>query len=123
MLNEPVIAVLRSVPRIKDNPFVFPGKKSGASLYSLRKPWQRIQKRAGLRGVRIHDLRHSYASAAVANGVSFSELGRLLGHRSVQTTFRYVHLDEKRVLEASEIVAGKIWSLNGAEPTAGELEK
>ena len=64
----------------------------GACLPDLTYYWNRIQARAGLEGVRIHDLRHSYASRALALGESLTMIGRLLGHSKVGTTARYAHL-------------------------------
>ena len=86
------VRLLASLPRDKENPWVIPGRRRGLHLNDLRHPWQRIRSRAGLPGVRIHDLRHSFASRALALGEGLPMIGKLLGHTQVQTTARYAHL-------------------------------
>ena len=68
------------------------GRKPGSHLTDLQHPWRRIRGRAGLDNVRIHDLRHSFASRALALGEGLPMIGKLLGHTQVQTTARYAHL-------------------------------
>jgi integrase len=102
------IAVLGSIERLSDNPYVITGTKPGQHLTDLERPWRRIRARAGLDEVRIHDLRHSFASAAVANGESMPMIGKLLGHKQVQTTARYAHLDDNPVHAAAGRVGGAI---------------
>ena len=77
--------VLVDLPRVSGNPWVFPGKKRGTRQRNINDSWDRIRKRAGLDGVRLHDLRHSFASRALAMGESLSMIGKLLGHTQVQT--------------------------------------
>ena len=69
-LNSAALEILRATPRIEDNPFIFPSPITGRPSSSLHFPWLRIRKRAGLLDVRLHDLRHSFASFLVNNGVS-----------------------------------------------------
>ena len=78
-------AVLAAIPREDDNPWVIAGRLPGTHLTDLQRPWRRIRKRAGLEDVRIHDLRHSFASRALALGESLTMIGKLLGHTQVQT--------------------------------------
>ena len=84
--------------------------RRGASgrLSNLNKPWIAVRKRAGLEDVRIHDLRHSFASRALALGESLPMIGKLLGHRQVQTTARYAHLAQESVKASSARVAESI---------------
>ena len=89
-------AVLSAIPRDEDNPWVIAGRLPGSHLTDLQRPWRRIRKQAGLEGVRIHDLRHSFASRALALGESLTMIGKLLGHTQVQTTARYAHLHSDR---------------------------
>ena len=84
-------ALLADLPRDEDNPWVIRGKVLGTHLTDLQRPWRRIRARAGLEDVRIHDLRHSYASRALALGESLTMIGKLLGHTQVQTTARYAY--------------------------------
>ncbi len=86
------LAVLESLPRMSGNPYVLPGDRAGAPFVDIQKPWQRVRALAGLPDLRIHDLRHAFASAAVAAGDSLFIVGKLLGHRQASTTERYAHL-------------------------------
>ena len=91
-LSPSAVRLLASLPREDDNPWVIVGRKRGAHLTDLEYPWRRIRARAGLHDVRIHDLRHSFASRALALGEGLPMIGKLLGHTQVQTTARYAHL-------------------------------
>ena len=100
--------VLTGLPRTPENPWVFPGKKKGTRLVNINDSWDRVRRRAGLDGVRLHDLRHSFASRALALGESLSMIGDLLGHRMVSTTARYAHLARDSVRESSAKIAADI---------------
>ena len=100
--------VFAGLPRTPDNPWVFPGRKKGTRLVNLNDSWDRIRKRAGLDGVRLHDLRHTFASRALALGESLPMIGDLLGHRKVNTTARYAHLARDSVRVSSAKVAADI---------------
>ena len=108
MLNEPAQDVLSRVPRVKGNPFVIVGKVDGAHLVNLSKPWQRVRDAAMLEGVRVHDLRHSFASVAAAGGESLIVIGALLGHREMRTTARYAHLSSNPLRTATDMVGERI---------------
>ena len=114
-LSRAAVGVLESLPRVPGNPWVIPGRKPGAPLRNLQYPWEIVRARAGLEDVRIHDLRHSFASRALALGESLSMIGELLGHRRVRTTARYAHLARDSVNASSARVAGSI----GADILAG----
>jgi integrase len=107
-LNAPALAVLNEIPRVAGNPFVIVGERKGARLINLQKPWRRIRKSAGLDDVRLHDLRHSFASVAVAGGMSLPMIGALLGHSQPQTTQRYAHLAADPLRAASETIGARI---------------
>ena len=77
-----------------DSSFLFPGDAPGKPLGDIKKFWRTLTRTAGLSGVRLHDLRHTYASNLVSSGVSLHTVGRLLGHTQPQTTARYGHLDD-----------------------------
>ena len=109
--------LLAGLPRVPGNPWVIPGRKPGGRLSNLNDHWQRIRKRAGLDGVRIHDLRHSFASRALALGESLSTIGRLLGHGQVTTTARYAHLARDAVKASASRVAGSIAGDIGPGPS------
>ncbi len=100
--------MLDGIARVEGNPWVFPARKRGACISHLQYHWERIRDRAGLEDMRIHDLRHSYASRALALGESLPMIARLLGHREIETTARYAHLDRASVHEAAARIAGRI---------------
>jgi integrase len=107
-LGAAAIALLRSLPRVEKNPFVIAGKNSGWYLTDLQRPWRRIRSVAGLNEVRIHDLRHTFASGGLAVGEGLSMIGKLLGHTQVQTTARYAHLAADPVKQAADKIAERL---------------
>ncbi len=99
---------LKVIKKLEDNEFVIVGKKSGAYLTDLQHPWRRVRKIAKLDDVRIHDLRHSFASGGLAVGEGLSMIGKLLGHSQVQTTARYAHLVNDPIKSAADRIAKRI---------------
>ncbi len=102
------VRLLTSLPRDGDNPRVIAGRKPGSYLTDLQHPWRRIRARAGLDDVRIHDLRHSFASRALALGEGLPMIGKLLGHTQVQTTARYAHLARDTVKASAARIGDSI---------------
>ena len=102
------IEILRAIPRVQDTPYVIVGRVQGAHLVNVRKRWNRVRREIGLSQVRLHDLRHTFASVAVSNGYSLPVIGKLLGHKSLRTTERYAHLANSVVAEAGQDIANKI---------------
>jgi hypothetical protein len=90
------------------NPYVVAGKNRGARLINLQKPWRRIRAKANLADVRIHDLRHSFASVAAGTGMSLPTIGKLLGHSQPATTARYAHLAADPIRTASNLIGAEI---------------
>ena len=109
-LGKPAIDTLRRLPRLPRNPWVIYGIKPGGRLIDLQPFWQRLRARAGLKDARIHDLRHTFASAAVGAGQGLPMIGKLLGHTHVATTARYAHLAADPVKAAAEQVSSVIAS-------------
>jgi integrase len=107
-LNEAAIKLLNAIPRMVGNPHVIVGHKPGAHLVEIQKPWCRIRTKAGLPGVRIHDLRHSFASTAAGMNMSLPMIGKLLGHTQAATTQRYAHLAADPVRTASDLIGIEI---------------
>jgi integrase len=107
-LSPPAIEVLADLPREAGNPHVIPGLKEGRNLVNLQKPWRAIRTAAGLDDVRIHDLRHSFASVAASNGQSLPMIGKMLGHKQPQTTARYAHLQSDPLKQATTEVGIRI---------------
>jgi integrase len=122
-LPEPAVELLRSIPRMHGNPYVIVGGREGQHLVDLQRPWQRIRKAAGLDDVRIHDLRHSFASLAIQNGVSLSVIGSLLGHRSTETTKRYAHLADDYLQAESEKIGRLLSTALNGRPKSGHTEE
>ena len=112
-LGDPAIAVLRALNRQEDNPWVIAGRKPGSHLTDLQHPWRRIRARAGLDDVRIHDLRHSFASGGLLVGEGLPMIGKLLGHTQVQTTARYAHLANDPVKSAANRISSRIAEVAG----------
>jgi integrase len=123
-LSAPAIAVLSALPRVAKNPFVIVGERERQHLVNLRKVWLRICKVARLKGVRIHDLRHSFASVGVSGGASLPIIGRLLGHTKAATTEKYSHLAADPVRAANEAVGNQIAAmLRGRKAEVVPLKK
>ncbi len=107
-LSSSAIEVLRSLERREGCPYVVPNPATLRPWGNLHHQWDAIRKSAGLDGVRIHDLRHSFASNLVNSGRSIYEVGRLLGHTQVKTTQRYAHLSDTVLMSAMEEAANAV---------------
>lgn len=123
ILNSAARAVLVGMkPR---GPFVFPGESLGGKPQprtDLKRPWRLVKTAAGLDDLRIHDLRHSFASVGAADGLGLVIVGKLLGHKQASTTERYAHLDNDPLRKASDAIAGKIAAAMGEQPAGNEAE-
>lgn len=107
-LNPASIKVLHEVPRVEGNPYVIVGNVPGKHLVGIQKQWNRLRKQAGI-SIRLHDLRHSYASAiADQPDANLIKLGKLLGHKNVQTTARYAHLFKDSELDLNKRTTEKL---------------
>jgi integrase len=111
-LSAPVLQLIADVRslrgEINPNEFVFPGQIPGQSLQQLRSCWDAVCKHAGLSGVRIYDLRHTFAATGAGGGLSLPLIGRLLGHTQHRTTMRYAHLADDPLREAADKIASAI---------------
>jgi integrase len=125
-LGAPALDLLADLPRFAHSPFVFPAlrhttpggkRRVGAGHFvGIERVWSRVRNRAGIDDIRLHDLRHTYASWAVMGGMTLPMIGELLGHRQPSTTARYAHLADDPLRAAADRVAGTIASaLNGGE--------
>jgi len=90
-----------AIPHKRGNPYIFVGQRSGSPLVNLQKPWRKLRALAGIDDVRIHDLRHTYASLAVSQNLSLPIVGKLLGHKSIKSTERYAHLYDDVMRDAA----------------------
>jgi integrase len=133
-LGAPALDLLSGLPRFA-SPFVFPSarrattspdglRRVGAGHFvGIERIWQRVRARAGLEDVRLHDLRHTFASWSVMGGATLHMTGALLGHRQAGTTMRYAHLAEDPVQAAAERVAGTIAeALGSSRKAAGVVD-
>lgn len=105
-LGKEAKAVLDSFPRGKKNERVFPFEVQPNSAVDWF--WRKLRVQAGLEDVRLHDLRHNYASLAARSSETLPMIGNLLGHRAIRTTSRYAHLDDKHLFTASEAIGQTI---------------
>jgi integrase len=106
VLNGPAISVLEGLPRVGQ--YVIAGNDPDRPRSDLKRPWLIVKKRAGLVGVRIHDLRHSFASFGAGSGLGLPIIGKLLGHATQRMTARYAHLGNDPLRRASESIARQI---------------
>ena len=121
-LPPPALAVLADLPRVEGNPHVIVGHIRGARLVNLEKPWRSIRNAASLPDIRLHDLRHAFASVAASSGMGLPIIGKMLGHTQAATTHRYAHLAPDPVKAAVTTVAAKIAdAMQGHSITASEI--
>ncbi|MGE0774556.1 MAG: tyrosine-type recombinase/integrase [Sphingomonadaceae bacterium] len=108
LIGAAALKVLADLPRVKDNPYVIVGEAKDKPRSDLKRPWKRITTHAGLPNLRLHDLRHSYASIGAASGMGLGIVGKLLGHASTATTARYAHFADDPLRRASDSIAATI---------------
>lgn len=109
-LGPPAVALLASLPRLNGSPYVFPGQVPGRPLREIKRVWTAARHAAGLDEVRLHDLRHSFASFAVGGGLSLYLTGQLLGHKQAATTQRYAHFADDVLKAAADDVSNTVWA-------------
>lgn len=108
VLNGAALDVLDQVPRLTTSDFVFAATRSDGWYEGTPKVWARVRLSARLENIRLHDLRHSFASVAAAGGASLHVIGALLGHKDSSTTARYAHLGDDPIRAASNIISTSI---------------
>lgn len=99
--------------------FVLPGRRSNRPMVNLQKPWQAIRTLAALEDVRLHDLRHTFASIGAGLGMSLPVIGRLLGHTQAATTSRYAHLAQEPVRQAADAIDAQLRKISELTSTGG----
>jgi integrase len=135
-LSAAAIDLLTALPRIDGNPYVIPGWKGAASdeaggspRADLKRAWAAVTRAAALEGLRIHDLRHSFASFGAGASLGLPIIGKLLGHSQATTTHRYAHLDADPMRKAVETIGATIAAAmdgkrrDNVEPLAGRRPK
>lgn len=118
LLGAPALQVLDRLVRVKDCPYVIPGQKPGTPRSDLKRPWDAIRRRAGLNDVRIHDVRHTFASFGASGGIGLTIVGRLLGHKDIKTTNRYSHLADDPLRRAADSVGNALAAAMGEDKPA-----
>jgi integrase len=113
-LGAAAVLLLESLPRVKKSPYVFPGAKTGKPLVEINRVWYAVRHAAALDDVRLHDLRHSFASAVASAGGSLLMIRNLLGHKDATTTAKYAHLLEDPVQATADATAGELAGLLGS---------
>lgn len=100
--------IIYALPKVEGNPYVIVGEGGTGHLVNLQKTWIRMKTKAGIPDVRMHDLRHTYASVAVMNGIDPFMLKEIMGHKNLQTTLRYAHFADDAVQQAAGAVASRL---------------
>ncbi len=107
-LSDAAIQLIENLPRIEDCPYSFANPQTKQPYTSIHYAWDSVRKRAGLADLRIHDLRHSFASFLVNGGRSIYEVQKILGHTQIRTTQRYAHLSQETLLEAASTAMNSV---------------
>lgn len=119
-LSDAAMEVLNQIPRIEGNEYIIVGKKPGAHLVNIDKPWQRVRKAAGVEDVHIHDLRRTVGSWLAQAGNSLHLIGRVLNHSNSSTTAIYARFGQDHIREALDRHGEQILAAAGLKP-AGEV--
>jgi integrase len=117
-LGAPALALLDELPRIEGSPYVFPGRTPDKPLVEINRVWYAVRLAAALEDVRLHDLRHSFASVAASSGGTLLIIRSLLGHKDTSTTAKYAHLFEDPVNATADAAATQIAGWLGRTPPA-----
>jgi integrase len=117
-LSAAALEVLSALPRIDGNSFIVAGERHGAPRADLKKPWAAVTQAAGFEGLRIHDLRHNFASVGAGGGLGLPIIGKLLGHSQPMTTARYAHLDNDPMRRAVDQIGNTISAAMNRKATA-----
>jgi integrase len=115
-------ALLASVPRVDDSPWVFPGSDPTKPLVEINRTWYAVRRHAGLQDVRLHDLRHSLASLGASRGHSLLAIGKMLGHTDAATTQRYAHLWDDPIQAAADDIGDEVAQLLGLGAHGDDVE-
>ena len=123
-LGPPALKLIAELPRIVGNDHVIPSAVGDSHFVGLQKVWKRIRERAGIPDVRIHDLRHSFASFGAARGDSLYIIGKILGHKQSHSTQRYAHLADDPLRAAADAISSHIAAvMSGTEAEVVTLPK
>jgi len=107
-LSQAALNIIEQLPRFENCPWLMPNPKTKMPFTDIKHPWETARAAAGLEGLHLHDLRHSFASFAVNAGIELLAVGRILGHADYQSTMRYAHLANDTLMQAVEAGAAKM---------------
>lgn len=123
-LGGAAMEVIRTIPIAEGCDHLLPGRGGDAPIADLQSVWERVREAAGLQDVRIHDLRHAFASFGAATGESLVVIGALLGHKIARTTERYTHLADTPLKGAADRISAEVARLMGMDtPRAGHRNR
>lgn len=114
-LNSQALAILEAVPKVEGSPLVFPNRKRNGSV-KLDMWWTKFRRTCSMPDLRIHDLRHSFASTAIMDNVPLATIGKLLGHLLPETTAKYAHLSDDVIADAAQRISGSLADAIGLRP-------
>lgn len=115
-LHAQALELLASLPRVEGNSHVIVGKVDGHCMVNLGKPWRRIRSAAGLPALRIHDLRHNFASTAAMAGLSLPLIARMMGHTQTATTNKYAHFSDDPVRQGMDRMGDRLMAATTNTP-------
>lgn len=121
-LNDSALSVLKQINRKESDVYVFTNAKTNKPFVNVFKPWDRIRTKAGLPQLRLHDLRHMYATYCVNNGCTIFEVSQLLGHADTRVSQRYSHLSTTTMLTAANSVSEKLSKFMVLNPDGEKLD-
>jgi len=119
----PVLELLSTLSPEPDNPYVIPSERiSGGHLTTLKKPWQRLRKRADIEDVRLHDLRRSNGTMAITAGVDIRVVQQHLGHTDIKTTERYAQVAGNPARQAAEVISQSMAAALNCDSSSSESQ-
>jgi integrase len=119
-ISDEVVQLLRT--RARSGKFIFPGPGRTGHRVNIKGAWQKIRKLASIEDLRVHDLRHTFASLLVSEGVPLSIIGALLGHTQIQTTMGYAHLLDEPLREAAGRIGTKLGGFGNQRPAPTRVD-
>jgi len=117
-IGAPACEVLATVPAVEGTPYVFPASSGKGRFQGVERVWQKVRVAAGFPKLRLHDLRHSFASVGLARGDALPIIGAILGHADVKTTSRYAHLADDPVKRAADEISRSVKAAFAGRPSA-----
>ena len=117
-IGAPACEVLAGVEAIDSSEFVFPATSGDSHFQGVEKVWRKARLAAGFPDLRLHDLRHSFASVGLARGDALPVIGAILGHADVKTTSRYAHLADDPVKLAADAISKSVQAAFSSKPSA-----